>query len=51
MRAMLRLAHAIDTFTEWLGTLSTALVLVTHSEEAAAVCHERIRLRDGSIER
>jgi TRAP-type mannitol/chloroaromatic compound transport system permease small subunit len=29
MRAMLRLAHAIDTFTEWLGTLSTALVLVT----------------------
>jgi len=25
-------------------------VLVTHSEEAAAVCHERIRLRDGCIE-
>ena len=27
----------------------TALVLVTHSDEAAAICHRRIHLRDGSI--
>lgn len=27
----------------------TALVLVTHSEEAAAICHERVQLRDGRI--
>jgi putative ABC transport system ATP-binding protein len=27
----------------------TAMVLVTHSEEAAAICHRRIHLRDGSI--
>jgi ABC-type lipoprotein export system ATPase subunit len=27
----------------------TALVLVTHSEEAAAICHERVHLRDGRI--
>jgi ABC-type lipoprotein export system ATPase subunit len=28
----------------------TALVLVTHSPEAAAICHREIRLRDGVIE-
>lgn len=27
----------------------TALVLVTHSEEAAAICHRRIHLRDGQM--
>jgi len=27
----------------------TALILVTHSEEAAAICHRRIHLRDGVI--
>ncbi|HEY0947490.1 MAG TPA: ABC transporter ATP-binding protein [Opitutaceae bacterium] len=27
----------------------TALILVTHSEEAAAICHRRIHLRDGCI--
>jgi putative ABC transport system ATP-binding protein len=27
----------------------TALVLVTHSEEAAAICHRRVRLRDGRV--
>jgi ABC-type lipoprotein export system ATPase subunit len=26
-----------------------ALVLVTHSEEAAAICHRRLHLRDGRI--
>jgi putative ABC transport system ATP-binding protein len=28
----------------------TALVLVTHSREAAAICHREIRLRDGVVE-
>ncbi len=27
----------------------TALVLVTHSEDAAAICHRRIHLRDGRV--
>lgn len=27
----------------------TALVLVTHSEDAAAICHRRIHLRDGLV--
>ena len=27
----------------------TALVLVTHSEEAAAICHRRVRLLDGRV--
>jgi len=27
----------------------TALVLVTHSEEAAAICHARVHLRDGRV--
>jgi len=30
---------------------STALVLVTHSEEAAAICHRVVHLRDGRIAR
>ena len=29
MRALLRVAHAIDALTEWLGNISSALVLVT----------------------
>ena len=29
MRNLLRLAHAIDALTEWMGHLSTALVIVT----------------------
>jgi TRAP-type mannitol/chloroaromatic compound transport system permease small subunit len=29
MRTLLRMAHAIDALTEWLGNISTALVLVT----------------------
>lgn len=27
-----------------------ALVMVTHSEEAAAICHRRLHLRDGSLQ-
>jgi TRAP-type mannitol/chloroaromatic compound transport system permease small subunit len=29
MRALLRIAHAIDALTEWLGHMSSALVIVT----------------------
>jgi TRAP-type mannitol/chloroaromatic compound transport system permease small subunit len=29
MRALLRMAHAIDALTEWLGNISSALVIVT----------------------
>ncbi|WP_221030488.1 ABC transporter ATP-binding protein [Actomonas aquatica] len=36
---------------ELTDATSTALVLVTHSEEAAAICHRRIHLLDGRIER
>ena len=34
---------------ELTGETQTALVLVTHSEEAAAICHRRIHLRDGRV--
>jgi ABC-type lipoprotein export system ATPase subunit len=27
----------------------TALVLVTHSEDAAGICHRRVHLRDGLV--
>ena len=36
---------------ELTDATGTALVLVTHSEEAAAICHRRIHLLDGRIER
>ena len=29
----------------------TAILLVTHSEEAAAICHRVLHMRDGRIER
>jgi len=44
-------ARVLALLRELSDETGTALVLVTHSEEAAAVCHERIRLRDGAIER
>ena len=43
-------ARVLALLRELSDETGTALVLVTHSEEAAAVCHERIRLRDGCIE-
>ena len=36
----------LATLTEAEGA---ALVMVTHSEEAAAICHRRLHLRDGSL--
>ena len=42
-------ANILALLRELTGETGTALVLVTHSEEAAAICHRRINLRDGSV--
>ncbi len=42
-------AIILELLRELTDELSTTLVLVTHSEEAAAICHRRIELRDGRI--
>ncbi|MEY4691310.1 MAG: hypothetical protein RIT19_1635 [Verrucomicrobiota bacterium] len=42
-----RILALLQELTDETGT---ALVLVTHSPEAAAICHREIRLRDGLIE-
>ena len=46
-------SHAGENILRLLRELTdethTALVLVTHSEEAAAICHRRVHLRDGRI--
>ena len=41
--------NILSLLRELTDETHTALVLVTHSEEAAAICHERIHLRDGRI--
>ena len=38
-----------DFLRELTDETRTALILVTHSEEAAAICQNRIHLRDGRI--
>ena len=43
-------AKILRLLQELTDETRTALVLVTHSEEAAAICHRRIHLRDGRIE-
>lgn len=40
----------LDLLRELTDETHTALILVTHSDEAAAICHRRIALRDGRIE-
>ncbi len=40
----------LDLLRQLSDETGTALVLVTHSPEAAAICHREIRLRDGIIE-
>ena len=40
----------LELLRELTDATGTALVLVTHSPEAAAICHREIRLRDGLIE-
>ena len=42
-------ANILALLRELTGETGTALVLVTHSEEAAAICHRRIHLRDGRV--
>ena len=42
-------ANILALLRELTDETSTALVLVTHSEEAAAICHRRVRLRDGRV--
>ena len=40
----------LDLLRQLSDETGTALVVVTHSPEAAAICHREIRLRDGIIE-
>jgi ABC-type lipoprotein export system ATPase subunit len=42
-------ANILALLRELSDETGTALVLVTHSEDAAAICHRRINLRDGRI--
>jgi putative ABC transport system ATP-binding protein len=42
-------ALVLQLLRELTDETRTALVLVTHSEEAAAICHRRIHLLDGAV--
>jgi ABC-type lipoprotein export system ATPase subunit len=42
-------ANVLGLLQEMSEASGAALVLVTHSEEAAAICHRRLYLRDGRI--
>ena len=42
-------ANILSLLRELTDETGTSLVLVTHSEEAAAICHRRINLRDGRV--
>ncbi len=42
-------AIVLTLLRELTDETGTALVLVTHSEEAAAICHRRLHLRDGRM--
>lgn len=42
-------ANILALLRELTDETRTALVLVTHSEEAAGICHRRIHLRDGRV--
>lgn len=43
-------ANILRLLTEWTEETKTALVLVTHSPDAASICHREIHLKDGQIE-
>jgi putative ABC transport system ATP-binding protein len=43
-------ANILELLREMTEESQTALVLVTHSPEAAAICHRTLRLRDGAFE-
>ncbi|HEY3757734.1 MAG TPA: ABC transporter ATP-binding protein [Opitutaceae bacterium] len=42
-------ANILSLLRELTDETGTTLVLVTHSEDAAAICHRRLHLRDGRI--
>ena len=42
-------ANILQLLRELTDETSTALILVTHSPEAAAICHREIQLRDGVV--
>ncbi len=42
-------ANILALLRELTDETRTALVLVTHSEDAAAICHRRVRLLDGHV--
>jgi putative ABC transport system ATP-binding protein len=42
-------ANILALLRELTGETGTALVLVTHSQEAAAICERALHLRDGAI--
>jgi ABC-type lipoprotein export system ATPase subunit len=42
-------ANILALLSELTDEARPALILVTHSEEAAAICHRRLHLRDGRI--
>ena len=42
-------ANILNLLRELSDETGTALLLVTHSPEAAAICHREIELRDGQI--
>jgi putative ABC transport system ATP-binding protein len=44
-------ANVLALLREMTDEAKPMVVLVTHSEEAASVCHRRLHLRDGRIER
>jgi ABC-type lipoprotein export system ATPase subunit len=39
----------LNLLREWCEETQTALLLVTHSDQAAAICHRVLHLRDGRI--
>jgi putative ABC transport system ATP-binding protein len=43
-------ANILALLSELTDETGTALVLVTHSEEAAAICHRRVHMRDGALQ-
>lgn len=43
-------ANILKLLEELTGETSTALVLVTHSEEAARICQRVVTIRDGELE-
>jgi ABC-type lipoprotein export system ATPase subunit len=43
-------AVVLQLLREMTEETGTALVLVTHSAEAAAICHRTLRMRDGQLD-